>query len=70
VSKLQRNDQPDLALRLLTRYTPERFETAAHWRTWLDANRRRLFFSDVGGYKFFIAHSDWTAPVTSLSTQK
>jgi hypothetical protein len=55
VSKLERNDQPDVALRLLKRYTPEDFKTAGKWRTWLNGNRSRFFFSDVGGFKFFVA---------------
>jgi hypothetical protein len=43
-----------LARQLLGRYTDRSFETAAQWRQWLDENRNRLFFSDVGGYKFFV----------------
>ena len=51
---LEKKDKPDRALRLLQRYTNEKFDTAAEWRKWLDQNRSRLFFSDVGGYKFFV----------------
>jgi hypothetical protein len=54
VAMLQSNDRPELATRLLKRYTSEDIATAAQWRTWLDANKSRLFFSDVGGYKFFV----------------
>ncbi len=50
---LERNDQPELATRLLKRYTQEEFDTAQRWRDWLETNRNRLFFSDVGGFKFF-----------------
>jgi hypothetical protein len=25
------------------------------WRSWLEANRRRLYFTDIGGYKFLVA---------------
>jgi len=70
VSMLERNEQSELALRLLKRYTQERFETASRWRIWLDANRSRLFFSDVGGYKFFAAPTEKPAHTTPLSTQK
>jgi hypothetical protein len=55
VTMLERKDQPELATRLLQRYTQETFETAQQWREWLEKNRDRLFFSDVGGYKFFVA---------------
>jgi hypothetical protein len=70
VSKLEKKEQPDLALRLLKRYTQEKFETASQWRAWLDANRSRLFFSDVGGYKFFLARTEKPARTTTLSTGK
>jgi len=39
---------------LLLRYTSETFETRAEWREWFEKNRARMFFSDVGGYKFFV----------------
>ena len=45
-------------------YTNETFETAAEWRKWLDQNRSQLFFSDVGGYKFFVG------PQTQLTAEK
>ena len=54
VSMLEKYDRPELALRLLKRYTHEVFAFAEQWRGWLDNNRSRLFFSDMGGYKFFI----------------
>jgi hypothetical protein len=55
VSMLEQNQQPELALRLLQRYTQENYGTGAEWRAWLDKNRKRLFFSDLGGYKFFVS---------------
>jgi hypothetical protein len=39
---------------LLKRYTEERFETPEQWQAWFDANKDRIYFSDVGGYKFRI----------------
>ncbi|HTU26142.1 MAG TPA: hypothetical protein VMF30_12125 [Pirellulales bacterium] len=53
VGMLENNDRPELATRLLKRYTSQDFATAGQWRAWLDANKPRLFFSDSGGYKFF-----------------
>jgi hypothetical protein len=70
VAKLEKHEQPDLALRLLKRHTQEKFETASQWRAWLDANRGRLFFSDVGGYKFFVAPTEKPGRTTTLSTRK
>jgi hypothetical protein len=54
VTMLEKKQKPDRALELLRRYTNETFANAAEWRKWLDENRSRLFFSDVGGYKFFV----------------
>ena len=42
------------ARRLLTRYTGLDFRTHERWRRWLDEHRDRLFFSDFGGYKFYV----------------
>jgi hypothetical protein len=41
---------------LLKRYTNEwkRFNSKRQWRPWYDENREKIFFSDVGGYKFFV----------------
>jgi hypothetical protein len=70
VRRLEQKQQPELAFRLLKRYTQEKFDTAGQWRAWLDANRGRLFFSDVGGYKFFVAPTEKPGRTTTLSTRK
>jgi hypothetical protein len=69
IARLEKHDQPELALRLLKRYTQENFETATQWRNWLDANRGRLFFSDVGGYKFFVARLEKPVRATSVGAR-
>ena len=55
VAMLEQGDRPDLARRILTRYTTVSFADAKGWRSWLDANRDRLFFTDVGDFKFMVA---------------
>jgi hypothetical protein len=55
ISMLEQGDRPDLARRVLNRYTNEEFTDAQGWRTWLEAHRGRLFFTDVGGFKFLVA---------------
>lgn len=52
VAMLEKGEQKELALRVLQRYTNEKFTEAGQWRAWLDKNGERLFFTDVGGYKF------------------
>lgn len=70
VTKLEKHEQPELAVRLLLRYTQEKFATVGQWRAWLDTNRRWLFFSDAGGYKFFVAPSEAPARPATLSRRK
>src|SRR5262245_8396016 len=55
VTMLEKGEEPDLALRILKRYTAETFSEARQWRTWLDKYRGRLFFTDTGGYQFIVA---------------
>jgi hypothetical protein len=47
------------ANKLLDRYVDQWYGTPAHtpaqWRQWFEENKERLFFSDVGGYKFRVA---------------
>ena len=52
---LQDKTHADAARLLLARYTSESFGSANQWQKWLENNRDRIFFSDVGGYKFFVA---------------
>jgi hypothetical protein len=55
IAMLERSDRPELALRVLKRYTTEDFAEARQWRSWLTAHRGRLFFTDAGGFKFLVA---------------
>ena len=50
----------ETARRVLARYTSESFETPQQWRQWFQANRERIFFTDVGGYKFLVAPEGYT----------
>jgi len=51
---LQDDAHADTARRLLARYTNQSFESAEEWQSWFESNRDRIFFSDVGGYKFLV----------------
>jgi hypothetical protein len=55
VRMLEEGDRSELALRILRRYTTENLQDASAWRAWLEEGRGRLFFTDVGGYKFLVA---------------
>lgn len=54
VEMLRKNDQGDLALRVLKRYTGEDFGTAAEWSAWLKKHRKKMYFSETNGYRFMI----------------
>lgn len=54
VEMLKRNDQTELALRVLKRYTAQSFTTAKEWSNWLLKNRSKLFFTETDGYRFMI----------------
>jgi hypothetical protein len=55
IGMLEQGDQLDRARRVLKRYTTEDFADAKGWRKWLEAHRDRLFFTDVGGFRFMVA---------------
>jgi len=54
ITLLRDNTHADTARLLLSRYTSESFQAANQWQQWLHNNRDRIFFSDVGGYKFLV----------------
>ncbi len=54
IGLLQDDTHADTAQRLLARYTNQSFQNADGWKQWLEDNRDRIFFSDVGGYRFFV----------------
>jgi len=55
ISLLKDDTHADTARLLLARYMNQSFESPAQWQSWLEANRDRIFFSDVGDYKFLVA---------------
>ncbi len=46
--------QAPAAAKALRRYTQESLETPQAWRAWFEQNRDRIYFTDVGGYKFLV----------------
>jgi hypothetical protein len=42
------------ATTLLRRYATVSFDTPQQWRQWIETHRSRIFFTDVGGYKFMV----------------
>ena len=54
IELLEAGEQVELAQRVLKRYTEMDYRTASEWRQWLNSNRSKLFFTEVGGYKFMV----------------
>jgi len=54
IGLLQDETHADTAQRLLARYTNQSFQNTDGWKRWFESNRDRIFFSDVGGYKFLV----------------
>jgi hypothetical protein len=54
IQLLRDRRQAKKAARLLSRYTDESRSSPDQWQQWFDQNKDRIFFSDVGGYKFFV----------------
>jgi hypothetical protein len=54
-ARLGEDGEDAVSRRLLARYLPEHApDDAATLTAWLAANRDKLFFSDVGGYRWFV----------------
>jgi hypothetical protein len=57
IAALHEPDRRALALRLLHRYAPEgpaKRDSVEGWRPWWEENKPYLFFSDTGGYRWYI----------------
>jgi hypothetical protein len=52
---LKDSTHADAARRLLARYTKQSFQDPDEWESWFQNNKDRIFFTDVGGYKFLAA---------------
>lgn len=54
ISMLEKNEDPDLARRVLERYTVEKFKSPTEWRNWFNTNKDKLFYTEAGGFKFIV----------------
>ena len=59
ISLLEDTENAETARSLLARYTNESFQTAEQWQSWFQGNKDRIFFSDVGGFKFFVVPKEY-----------
>jgi hypothetical protein len=54
IDLLQDETKADTARLLLARYTNQSFRDSEDWKQWFENNRDRIYFSDVGGYKYLV----------------
>lgn len=62
IGRLEKDPTDAVAMRLLQRYAPEAKADAAAVRAWMREAGDRLFFSDVGGYRWFVAPANLPQP--------
>ena len=54
ISLLADEAKGQTARRLLARYTNQSFRELEEWQSWFERNKERIYFTDVGGYKFLV----------------
>lgn len=54
ISMLEKGKDPELAKRILDRYTLCTFEKTNEWREWFDTYKDKLFFTESGGWYFMV----------------
>ncbi len=59
ITRLRTELEEPVVRRLLRRYTAVSFATPDEWQAWFEANRDRIYFSDIGGYKFRVMPEDY-----------
>jgi len=69
VDMLEKGKEVPMAQGILARYTTEKFTTAAEWRTWLNTNKKNLFYTEAGGFKFMVNTYGKPLAVNNETTQ-
>lgn len=54
LARLQKDEKDALALRVANRYAPGKTRDAAELKAWVGENRKWLFFTDVGGFRWMV----------------
>ncbi|WP_341214498.1 hypothetical protein [uncultured Wocania sp.] len=54
INMLEKDENTELANKILKRYTNVNFESANEWRNWYKNNKSNLFFTEAGGYKWLV----------------
>lgn len=54
LARLAKDEKDAVALRLVARYLPGKVMTPAELKAWVEENRKWLFFTDVGGFRWMV----------------
>ena len=69
IAMLETGQDVDKAQRILARYTLCRFSTPQEWRSWYEANKDRIFFTEAGGWLFMVDTRDKSVPGNDYSAK-
>jgi hypothetical protein len=61
IALLDDTQEAPAARKLLARYTRESFQSPEEWQSWFKKNHDRIYFTDVGGYKFLVRPEGYLA---------
>ena len=61
IALLDDTQEAPAARKLLARCTRESFQSPEQWQSWFKKNRDRIYFTDVGGYKFLVRPEGYLA---------
>jgi hypothetical protein len=54
LARLAKNDKDEVALKLVARYLPGEAKPYAELKAWVEENKKYLFFTDVGGFRWMV----------------
>ena len=67
ITEWEKGGETERAQRVLERYTLCRFGTPQEWRSWYEANKGRLFYTESGGWLFMVNTRDADVPGNDYS---
>lgn len=70
IRMMEREEAGEKAMLLLKRYTNQTFENTKDWRKWYNEYKDKLFFTDLGNYKFMGDGSQCIDYVSTLPPRK
>lgn len=70
IQLLEANQDVDKANRILKRYTLLNYTTPDAWRTWYEKNKKKIFFTQTGGFYFMVDTNDKNEPANNYKSRQ